>query len=314
MVALASSNLPAAAEVLAALAATVPDARTALIRMGDLALPFLANGARSGSVWAIDALLKVGSPWVIDELVKLLGTGPQRYRAAWHMGVLLKSLDVQDTIRFLDHRNDPGHRASLGLGRPAVRGRARAELRGRRHPRRRAAVRAGGCGAPAPWSSRDRLSCGCIRHLCASQSDRRNPAGPSRHAVGPAEARRERQSRSVRRADGQEGRCPIHPCRSADLSRRRPGPVVGDPVALRRCAACSPATSSAPQPRFGLRLVLALAGRPRSTFTHEAWGEAFEPRADRSFRKSRQYRAALRCLHCRRCRRRRGRARASRDA
>jgi hypothetical protein len=35
------------------------------------------------------------------------------------MGVLLKSLDVQDTIRFLDHRNDPATERAWGwVGRP----------------------------------------------------------------------------------------------------------------------------------------------------------------------------------------------------
>ncbi|MEV5890723.1 NACHT domain-containing protein [Nonomuraea fuscirosea] len=96
--ALAATNLPAAAEVLAGLAPDDPKVRTALIDMGNLAIGALRNRA-PGDPAAVDDLAAIGTPEAAWALAGLLSAEkPVATRAAWHLGAMLRSADIETAL------------------------------------------------------------------------------------------------------------------------------------------------------------------------------------------------------------------------
>ncbi|MFN6566892.1 NACHT domain-containing protein [Dendronalium sp. ChiSLP03b] len=98
--ALSFTNLPDAAQVLANNYGNCPEARTALIRMGDLAVSALAYLV-AGSTEAMDDLLTIGTPDAAKALVPLLWKQDDRIaaRAAWRLAALLHQPNVEDELR-----------------------------------------------------------------------------------------------------------------------------------------------------------------------------------------------------------------------
>lgn len=88
--ALSLTNLPQAAKVLAD-NYKIPEARNALVRMGDLAVPALTSLAHAGSLDAMDDLYTIGTPQAAQALVPSLWHrgGAQRARSAWLLAALL---------------------------------------------------------------------------------------------------------------------------------------------------------------------------------------------------------------------------------
>lgn len=96
--ALAATNLPAAAEVLAGLAPDDPKVRTALIDMGNLAIGALRNRAPHDPA-AVDDLAAIGTPEAAWTLAGLLSAEkPVATRAAWHLGAMLRSADIETAL------------------------------------------------------------------------------------------------------------------------------------------------------------------------------------------------------------------------
>lgn len=104
--ALAASGRVEAARVLAPLAPSDPDARTALRTMGELAIPVLAEHA--SDVWAVDDLAVVGTPAAAESLARLLwSTEEIATRAAWRLVELLRNSDVEEGLSRTDITPDP---------------------------------------------------------------------------------------------------------------------------------------------------------------------------------------------------------------
>jgi hypothetical protein len=114
--ALAATNLPRAATALASahLNARVgellhpystpegyrpDDLREALVRMGDLAVPALAERAATGSEDVLDDLRRIATPAAAEALVALLWRGDDTsVRAAWRLGVLLREPVIDEAL------------------------------------------------------------------------------------------------------------------------------------------------------------------------------------------------------------------------
>ena len=98
---LALTNLPKAAEALAACARHDPDIRPYLTRMGDLSVPTLEAWVHQRQTWAMDSLRDVGTPQAALALVPLLwdddATAPNQ--AAWRLAELLLRPNVELTLR-----------------------------------------------------------------------------------------------------------------------------------------------------------------------------------------------------------------------
>ncbi|WP_370966804.1 NACHT domain-containing NTPase [Amycolatopsis sp. cg9] len=108
--ALAATRLRAAVETLSDLATWVPGARAALRATGELAIPVLAERAKSGSLDAVDDIAAVGTASAGLALAGLLWDGSDvAVRAAWRLAVLVTGPDVEDELRRAD------------IGDPAVR-------------------------------------------------------------------------------------------------------------------------------------------------------------------------------------------------
>ncbi|GAA3455769.1 NACHT domain-containing protein [Dactylosporangium matsuzakiense] len=96
VVALAESRRRAAIETLSELARVRPDARAALRRTGELAIPVLDARARDGSIAAIDDLAAIATPAAAVTLAEhLWSDAPAARRAAWHLAALIATPDIE---------------------------------------------------------------------------------------------------------------------------------------------------------------------------------------------------------------------------
>jgi hypothetical protein len=105
---LAFTRLRAAVETLSDLSTSQPVANAALRAMGELAVPVLAERARTGSVEAVDDIAAIGSASAGLALAELLwadevGTRVTM-RAAWQLAILVGSPDVEEELRRADIR------------------------------------------------------------------------------------------------------------------------------------------------------------------------------------------------------------------
>ncbi|WP_239405393.1 NACHT domain-containing NTPase [Frankia sp. Cj3] len=98
--ALAATNTPAAATVLAGAFTDLLAAREALVGMGDLAVHALAAIARDGSGDAVAALGRIGTPAAARTLIPLLWDVSEATStlAAWQLAHLVASPDVESAI------------------------------------------------------------------------------------------------------------------------------------------------------------------------------------------------------------------------
>jgi hypothetical protein len=99
--ALAWSNLPRAAKILAECAPEYPEMRSLLTQMGDLGTPVLAEWAEQGHEWAFDALQMVGTPDAALVLTDLLWAEDKERspQAAWRLAGLLPNPSIEATLR-----------------------------------------------------------------------------------------------------------------------------------------------------------------------------------------------------------------------
>jgi hypothetical protein len=99
--ALALTNLPSAAHVLAGYHARQPDIRAALVRMGDLAIPALKPLIDTRPAETMDDLLAIGTPLAAQTLVPWLWHSHEDFsmRAAWRMAALLPRVGVKELLR-----------------------------------------------------------------------------------------------------------------------------------------------------------------------------------------------------------------------
>jgi NACHT domain len=101
--ALAASRLPRAVHVLSSLYIESRAARSALVSMGDLAVPALATHARNEQLTAIEDLAIIGTPAAAIELVNLLGTdSPIGRRAAQCVARLIEDPDIEEVLQASD--------------------------------------------------------------------------------------------------------------------------------------------------------------------------------------------------------------------
>jgi hypothetical protein len=99
--ALSASNLPGAAEDIAVVYDTFPEARVALTRMGDLAVKVLSRLCAKGNILAHQDLRTIGTPAAALALVdSLWHTNPACATiAAWNLATLLSNQEVEDVLR-----------------------------------------------------------------------------------------------------------------------------------------------------------------------------------------------------------------------
>jgi hypothetical protein len=104
---LAKTNIPAAAEPLAKLAATESDVIPFLVQLGNLAVPALTEPVQKGEVWAMDALVDIGTPQAALVLQPLLWTDePKAYQAAWRLAALLPLSGVEEILQTVKLNNE----------------------------------------------------------------------------------------------------------------------------------------------------------------------------------------------------------------
>jgi hypothetical protein len=101
--ALALTNLPRAASTLAQHYQSAGYVRSALVRMGDLAVRPLGQLAAQGSVSCVDALAEIGTPQAFETLMELLlfpskSTLQVRSRAALHIGSHFSDNEVAEML------------------------------------------------------------------------------------------------------------------------------------------------------------------------------------------------------------------------
>jgi len=98
--ALSFTNKPKAAQALVK-EYSQPEVRQALLRMGDLAVPPLADLAASGSENALDALLAIGTANAAKAIVPFLWQTQTdvAYQAAWRLVVLLQQPSIEAVLR-----------------------------------------------------------------------------------------------------------------------------------------------------------------------------------------------------------------------
>lgn len=102
VMALSTTNLPQAAEVLARHFLTIQGCRSALIRMGELAVPALAGeSARKNAIQCILALREIGTPSAAEAIVPHLGDTKDDIAlvAAWSLGNLMQSKSIEEALR-----------------------------------------------------------------------------------------------------------------------------------------------------------------------------------------------------------------------
>lgn len=103
--ALAVSGHESAAAFLATRHTTDPDARTAMLSMGDMAVPALREMALSGAVSRVDDLAYIGTPSAVDVLVEVLAHGyhDAAVRAAWRLAERLDDAVAVEVIAQSPH-------------------------------------------------------------------------------------------------------------------------------------------------------------------------------------------------------------------
>lgn len=99
--ALSLTNLPEAANILASHYLEKQEVRTFLVRMGDLAVPILADLAKKGSIEALDDLQTLSVPQAAKILTYLLWSEKNSLasQAAWRLGGLLTKPGVSHILR-----------------------------------------------------------------------------------------------------------------------------------------------------------------------------------------------------------------------
>ncbi len=122
--ALAATRLRGAVETLSDLATWVPAARVALRATGELAIPVLAERAKTGSLEAVDDIAAIGTASAGLALAGLLwDESDVAVRAAWRLAVLVRSPDVEDELLRAEAGN-PASRRHDWLWVPFAPGRA----------------------------------------------------------------------------------------------------------------------------------------------------------------------------------------------
>jgi hypothetical protein len=101
--ALAGTNLPEAAALLAAKYSVMPPIRAHLVRMGDLAVPALKALVLNGKISGTEDLQAIGTPQAAVALAELLWipNEPVAKRAAWCLASLLMKGPVENTLSVL---------------------------------------------------------------------------------------------------------------------------------------------------------------------------------------------------------------------
>ena len=100
--ALSTTNLSQAAEVLARYFLTIPGCKSALIRMGELAVPALARECKGeNATQYILALREIGTPSAAEAIVPLIGDtrNDVAFVAAWSLGNLMQSKGIEEALR-----------------------------------------------------------------------------------------------------------------------------------------------------------------------------------------------------------------------
>jgi hypothetical protein len=102
--ALSLTNLPEAARVLSSQLSEQSEIRQPLIRMGDLAVPYLRQRSLGSSVSALDDLLEIGTPDSAAAIVDSIWfdkSDEQQFwgRAAIHLATLLPRPEIEDRLR-----------------------------------------------------------------------------------------------------------------------------------------------------------------------------------------------------------------------
>jgi hypothetical protein len=108
---LSRTNLPKAAQILVAWYGNSEP----IVRMGDLAVPSLAELAQQGKLQALDDLYAISTPDAATALVPLLWSEREVIagRAAWYLGGLLPKLGIEEALR--DYSLTPQQRQSETL-------------------------------------------------------------------------------------------------------------------------------------------------------------------------------------------------------
>lgn len=98
--ALSFTNLRRAAEMLAVLYTTKPEARAALTRMGDLAVPILRPLAQQGGLNVLEDLQRIGTPQAAAALASMLwDDSPRSMQAAILLSSFLGRDDAEEALR-----------------------------------------------------------------------------------------------------------------------------------------------------------------------------------------------------------------------
>jgi hypothetical protein len=101
--ALAATRLRSAIETVSEVAQWSNFARTALISMGDQAVPVLERRAEGGMVGAVDDLQAIGTPSAAVALSKLIWREDLvAIRAAWRLAALVNNVDVEEELKHID--------------------------------------------------------------------------------------------------------------------------------------------------------------------------------------------------------------------
>jgi len=106
--ALSYTNLPRAVQVLGSRMDGAPEIRHALVRMGDLSVPNLAQAAAAGAVEAVDDLRQIGTPRAAMAMVPLLWSRHEAVslRAAWSLAVLLRRESIESALALCSLNRD----------------------------------------------------------------------------------------------------------------------------------------------------------------------------------------------------------------
>jgi len=110
--ALALTNLPTAAKVLALKCQNGLEIRDALIRMGDLAIPELSQLIEAGNIDALEDLQEIGTPDAAKAMVPFLWNDRPNIsgEVAWYLAEILREPEIEET--FHEIRLNPNQNAS----------------------------------------------------------------------------------------------------------------------------------------------------------------------------------------------------------
>lgn len=104
--ALAKTRLRAAIETVSEVAAESTFARSALISMGDQAVPVLEERAEGGSTDAVDDLRAIATPSAAIALSGLVWREDEiAIRAAWRLAALIESVDIEEELQHVELSN-----------------------------------------------------------------------------------------------------------------------------------------------------------------------------------------------------------------